>query len=131
MNKLYVAGILGVSFLLASCERGEPIKPTIDRTGKEVTVTVYLYNTQEDVTAIYAERHNLSKGEVEAMAPRKGFSMWPEWRDKDGKSIENPAGRLTCEVHSVRPKTVDDDATMTLGHELTHCLYGTYHKDKE
>jgi hypothetical protein len=115
---------------LASCERGEPVKPLLNREGKEITVTVYAYPTQKDVTQIYIERHDLSAGEAQNLAPRKGFSQWPEWRDTDGKAIENPNGRLTCEIHSVKPTKVDDDATMTLGHELAHCLYGEYHKDK-
>ena len=27
-----------------------------------------------------------------------------------------------------RPREVDDDGTLTLGHELLHCLLGNYHR---
>lgn len=32
-----------------------------------------------------------------------------------------------CEIIIYRPRRVDDKATLTLGHELMHCLYGDYH----
>jgi len=33
----------------------------------------------------------------------------------------------TCELYVVKPKSVNDSATWTLGHELLHCLLGSYH----
>ena len=33
----------------------------------------------------------------------------------------------TCELYVVRPERVNDPATATLGHELLHCLLGSYH----
>ena len=32
-----------------------------------------------------------------------------------------------CEIIIYEPRKVDDEATLTLGHELMHCLYGDYH----
>lgn len=36
----------------------------------------------------------------------------------------------SCQILIKRTKTlkVDDEATLTLGHEVMHCLYGDYHK---
>lgn len=33
-----------------------------------------------------------------------------------------------CEVFVVRPETVDDERTRTLGHEVLHCVLGPYHE---
>jgi hypothetical protein len=40
-------------------------------------------------------------------------------------------GARTCEVYlpnKRRPEKVDDDGTLTLGHELLHCMLGDYHR---
>lgn len=34
-----------------------------------------------------------------------------------------------CDVYLVRPGAVDDDATLSLGHEILHGLWGTYHAE--
>ena len=36
-------------------------------------------------------------------------------------------GTSDCEVNIVQPKYVDDEHTLTLGHEVLHCVYGLYH----
>ena len=40
-------------------------------------------------------------------------------------------GGRTCEIflpNQFRPGKVDDDGTLTLGHELLHCMLGNYHR---
>jgi hypothetical protein len=40
-------------------------------------------------------------------------------------------GALTCEIYlsdEQRPREVDDAATLSLGHELLHCMLGDYHR---
>lgn len=39
-------------------------------------------------------------------------------------------GNNRCDIliKKTRLLRVDDEATLTLGHELMHCLYGDYHK---
>ncbi len=34
----------------------------------------------------------------------------------------------TCMIYSLEPQQVDDDPTLTWGHELAHCMYGKYHR---
>ena len=53
---------------------------------------------------------------------RRGFSILKTNRE---------TGARTCEVYlpnEQRPAKVDDDGTLTLGHELLHCMLGDYHR---
>ena len=115
--------------LLSSCEQqGEKVEPTLDRTGEPVQVTVYFYPSSREVTAMYRRLHNIPRGNP--MPEHLGFAMWPEWRNGEGEPTDRPPDQsYECEVHTVQPRVVNDNATMTLGHELLHCLYGSYHRD--
>lgn len=33
-----------------------------------------------------------------------------------------------CHIYVRRPSNIDDEATLTLGHEILHCIDGKYHK---
>ena len=53
---------------------------------------------------------------------RHGFSILKTNRE---------TGARTCEIYlpnERRPAKVDDDGTLTLGHELLHCMLGAYHR---
>ena len=53
---------------------------------------------------------------------RHGFSILKTNRE---------TGARTCEIYlpnDQRPLKVDDVGTMTLGHELLHCMLGDYHR---
>jgi hypothetical protein len=53
---------------------------------------------------------------------RHGFSILKTNRE---------TGARTCEIYlpnDGRPRQVDDEGTMTLGHELLHCMLGNYHR---
>jgi hypothetical protein len=53
---------------------------------------------------------------------RHGFSILKTNRE---------TGARTCEIYlpnDGRPREVDDDGTLTLGHELLHCMLGNYHR---
>ena len=55
-------------------------------------------------------------------------------RYRHGLSIlktNRETGGRTCEIYlpnELRPGKVDDDGTLTLGHELLHCMLGNYHR---
>jgi hypothetical protein len=127
MNKKFLLSILlGVALTLTACEpRKEPIEKKIDRTGKPITVTTYVYSTQRQLDEAFRAIHNIPRGED--VDSRYGFARWQEWRDGAGNVIEIDE-QLTCELHILDPKYVDDEATLTLGHEMIHCLYGSYHE---
>jgi hypothetical protein len=53
---------------------------------------------------------------------RHGFSILKTNRETNAR---------TCQIYlpnEQRPAKVDDDATLTLGHELLHCMLGDYHR---
>lgn len=135
MNKqiLTLLGIIALaivlSYGLSSCqEGGERIVPTIDRVGEDILVRVYFYNSSREVTAMYRQLHNIPRNNP--MPEMLGFAMWPEWRNQEGESASRPDDEAyECEIHTTQPRFVNDNATMTLGHELLHCVWGSYHRE--
>lgn len=128
MKKLLLlsAIIAGTLFLLGSCDpQKEQVVQKFDRTEMPIQVTVFFYPNRSAVTTEYRLRHNIPR--TSPFPTVDGFAIWPETRDEDG-NVLNRVGDLVCEIHTVQPKGVDDNATLTLGHELLHCLYGSYHR---
>lgn len=128
MNKLFVSIVLGglVAIMLTACEpRKTPVQKSHDRTGSPVEITVFTYPSQRALDAAFREMHNLSRNEDRES--RYGFARWPEWRDVQGNTV-NDGGEWTCQIHILEPEFVDDERTLTLGHEMVHCIYGSYHE---
>lgn len=122
---LLVVAVAGIAFAVVSCNPvGERVEKNFDRTETPVKITVFFYPNNSAVTTEYRIRHDIPRSSP--FPGVEGFAVWPEWRDKDGNPIEKK-DEFECEIHAVQPKSVDDNATMTLGHELLHCLYGSYH----
>jgi hypothetical protein len=88
-----------------------PIKGDLDRSGKELKVTITFYDNEKSLNEFLTKR--LKNWEY-----KTGLQGQAIWSNTDN----------TCEVHLLRPKSIDDDRTKTLGHEMLHCIYGTYHK---
>lgn len=117
-----IVGIIA-TLVLGSCSPESNIKPTIDRTEKPIVVTVTFYDDRNEINRIYREILGLPDS---AQTPHQwGFAVWKE--RLDGLELLGP---LTCNIHSTRPKMIDDEAIKTLGHELLHCLYGKYHPEE-
>lgn len=109
--------------LLNGCEQGEHMEPTFDRTGSVVNVTVEIHDTVRQVQDRYRQVHNLPRSHD--LTGLQGFAVWYEWPSGEPENTE-----YTCDIHVVQPRRVDDNNTLTLGHELLHCIYGSYHRDK-
>lgn len=128
MNKILVSSCIGIlaALLLVACEpRKEPIEKAHDRTGTPIEMTVHVYQTQRELDEAYRRIHNVRR--QDDPDSRHGFALWPEWRDVDGNAV-NDGGKWTCDVHILEPKYIDDERTLTLGHEMVHCIYGSYHE---
>lgn len=54
------------------------------------------------------------------------MKAWKYEKGIQGQALYSPNDNK-CEIIIYKPKRVDDEATLTLGHELMHCLYGDYH----
>ena len=121
-----LVGLVFATLFLVACEpRKTPIEKVHDRTGAPIEITVYTYQTQAELDRKYRELHGIARRDDNES--RLGFARWPEWRNKDGESV-NDGGRWTCEIHILEPRFIDDDRTLTLGHEMVHCIYGSYHE---
>jgi hypothetical protein len=97
----------------------EPIKPTLDFADFRLVVAYVSTNELMDLQ----RRHSvLPELRDVRQSSRHGFSILK----RDQKT-----GLVTCEVYlpnAKRPRLVDDDGTLTLGHELLHCMLGDYHR---
>ncbi|HVJ31022.1 MAG TPA: hypothetical protein VNA66_11990, partial [Gammaproteobacteria bacterium] len=96
----------------------EVIKPTLDV--QDMRLLVNYVSTGELVKLQRKYGANVSLRDVR-QDHRHGFSILKTNRE---------TGARTCEVYlpnEQRPDQVDDAGTLTLGHELLHCMLGDYH----
>jgi hypothetical protein len=97
----------------------EVIKPTLDV--QDLRLVVNYVSTGELVQLQRAWGKHIDLRDVR-QDHRHGFSILKTNRE---------TGARTCEVYlpnEQRPGEVDDDGTLTLGHELLHCMLGDYHR---
>lgn len=92
--------------LLPGCTSMESAAPTQNKEGTHLNVTVYAVRTESDLNDI---------------APEPAYTL-------KGQTVYELNGD-NCRIYIIRPRVfkIDGDYTMTLGHELMHCLYGDYH----
>lgn len=111
-----------VALACSMCARavlgGEFVRPTLELNDLRVVVThlstVELANLQR-THGVRINARDIRKGN------RHGFTILK-------RNLKT--GELTCEIYlpsDRRPRLVDDEATLTLGHEFLHCLLGEYH----
>ena len=101
---------------MVSCDPSpkEKISGTQDYTGVQFPITVYTYDTRAELNKAVEDRK--PKGQrVE------GLALW--FLTKETRKMQR------CEIHVVSPSRIDDEHVLTWGHELAHCVYGTYHKE--
>lgn len=109
----YVIGVIGVLILglvilLGANYGGERIQPEFDREGQYIKVYIEFYDTESELMDAIAP---WNPDDI----PHKGMAGW---------SLDENY----CYLFSLKPQYVDDDHTMTVGHELLHCVYGQYHR---
>jgi len=115
-----VKGFIAASLLfLTSCDPSSSSLPEdFDRSGEEMHITVIFHATQNDVDKAYVEEFGRARNEQNLN--RLGFAVWA-----------NPGNKpYWCRIHAQKPTRVTGDDKMdTLGHELLHCLIGTFHPE--
>jgi hypothetical protein len=97
----------------------EAIKPTLDV--HDLRLVVNYVSTGELVQLHQKYGKHIDLRDVR-QDHRHGFSILKTNRE---------TGARTCEVYlpnEQRPGEVDDAGTLTLGHELLHCMLGDYHR---
>ncbi len=111
--------ILAQALVAGSVLGEELIKPTLDFSDMRVVVT---YVSTGDLANLQdGHGFGLDRREIRQNY-RHGFSILKKNRE---------TGALVCEIYlpnELRPREVDDAATLTLGHELLHCMRGDYHR---
>jgi len=108
MKKNRLLKIILLCFTAVSCTEQTEEKQDFDRTGKDMTIKVFFYDTQGQLDK---EFQNWGDG---ANPDREGFAVW---RDPDTEPFR-------CEIHTLEPSADDLEV---LGHELYHCLRGNFH----
>lgn len=118
MKKLILAVLL---IAITSCSKqdsGTGVTGTQDYAGKQFPITVHVYDTEREMQQAIKDLNPPEGYYVE------GFSLWTLRKD----TME----MTKCDLHVVKPKSVRDHSQMTTwGHELVHCVYGTYHQNGE
>ena len=97
----------------------ETIRPTVDFNDIRVVVTYVSSGELANLQHAYGRR--LDRRDIR-QDHRHGFSVLKRNRE---------TGALTCEIYlpdDKQPREVDDSATLSLGHELLHCMRGDYHR---
>lgn len=111
--------ILSIQLFLVSCDNNSVPKITkeIDRTNTPITLTVSVYGSRQKLQKAWrkhAKKHNLDEDLIVL-----GFAFW---------DAEEP---YRCDIHVKDIKQLNDIEMETWGHELAHCVYGTYHEGNE
>jgi hypothetical protein len=110
---------LSLALLQRPAQGGEMMKPTIDLNDMRVVVTYV--STGELANLQHKYGVSIDRREIR-QDYRHGFSILKTNRE---------TGARTCEIYlpnDQQPREVDDEGTLTLGHELLHCMRGNYHR---
>lgn len=123
MKKTVIIGVLAIytsAFIgVVSCtDKKDDLQKTHDRTSEEMTIVVHVYPNEKEVTKSYwKNQEEIFNRNVTDEFTRLGWAGW------DTKSNY-------CEIHTIDIKYKNDkNAIQTLGHEMTHCLYGSFHSE--
>jgi hypothetical protein len=121
MSRTLYRAMAAVAYLVyaAPALAGELIKPTLDVKDMRVVVTYVSTGELVNLQAKFGAR--VDRRELR-QDYRHGFSILKTHRE---------TGARTCEIYlpnEMRPREIDDEATLSLGHELLHCMLGDYHR---
>lgn len=114
-----VTVLILLDLLAQPATASETISPTLHVEDMRVMVS-YVSNTE------FAQLQWKYGAHIDLRDVRQGY--------RHGLSIlktNRETGARTCEIYlpnERRPAKVDDDGTLTLGHELLHCMLGNYHR---
>jgi hypothetical protein len=115
-----IAGLILATLFIVSCEPDgtSGLPEDFDRSNEVIEVTVIWHKSQQAVDSAYVEEFGRARNE--SAINRLGFAVWAD-PSRDPK---------WCRIHAVKPTRVKNDEKMdTLGHELLHCVIGTFHTE--
>jgi len=107
--------LIAVSLFLMSCDEVTPensLNKDFDRSGRPQKITVYVYDNRKAMRQAKKDFDGQDASQVEG---------WAKWSNKESSG---------CEIHVVKIRSKNDKRQMeTWGHELTHCMYGSFHEE--
>ena len=107
-----------LALLLASCDNPTGINKTHDVTDQYIDIRVMTFESKTQLNK-FLELKSYSDQEVD------GLARWVHPKS-DMSTVKR------CDIYVVEPSGVRDTGTLTTwGHELAHCMYGSYHKEGE
>lgn len=115
MKKLLII----LPFLLFSCSEETGIKGSTDRLEKPITVTVATVKNELELKKIYGELTGIPNAQI---PDQYGFAQWNERKDGSDPLSYN------CQIYILEPGRKNDQQILTLGHEMAHCIWGSYHQ---
>lgn len=107
LPSIALLGIIILIFLLSRAEYGTIIEPQFDRTDTPLNITIYTYENRGKLMQALNTKERV-----------RGQAFW----------YEKPENPNECTIHVLEPNRVDGDITTSWGHELMHCVYGSYHE---
>ena len=113
-----IALTLLASFFIVSCSEDAPgIKGTHDATDIDVIIRVKTFPTNDALNKHVGRMEHGPSYEVDGLAV---------WR------VDAIGNVKRCDIYVEKPKSkFDYKEQSNWGHELMHCIYGSYHKDGE
>ena len=112
--------IILAALFITSCDPDgtSGLPEDFDRSNQTLEITVIWHENQKAVDGAYVEEFGRARNE--SAINRLGFAVWA-----------NPGNKpYWCRIHAVKPTRVKNDEKMdTLGHELLHCVIGTFHPE--
>lgn len=116
---MFLSKVIPLALLLAvaGCSTTpNQIKGSHNYESREFNIKVTVHDTNRKLNRVVGRKY----GELNNGYSVEGFSIW--YITEDASEME------TCELHVVRPEGPEDNYEFsTWGHELAHCVYGTFH----
>jgi len=116
-----LAAVLLLAVTLLSCDnnaRGPELVKTHDYSGKQFPITVMVFDSERALNNYIHSQKLLTRDEQV-----QGLALWS--LNKNDQSVMNH-----CTIYVVEPNGAKDYKELTTwGHELVHCVYGSFHKD--
>lgn len=111
---------LTLVFILVGCvpdtgQHLDTINKQHNRTGVPIEITTFEYKTYNEVRRALFKFERSNKQDI-TTDKSLGWAAWDHYPP------------YQCNIHIKEPDKLDDEDILTLGHEMAHCLYGSYHK---
>lgn len=110
--------LITFSFIaLASCDSDTKIEGTHDTTGIDMTIRVVTFNNKKALNKHVSKLDGAPSYDVDGLA---------QWR------VDAIGNVKRCDIYVEKPKGKRDYTEQeNWGHELMHCVYGSFHEDGE